>query len=142
MTLTLDIDSILDRVYADSAIGAVLRLRDPGRPVPMLTPDRRQGLRRIVVQASSILAGMTGIRMRANLPDGISDSPSTITAELPGDEHESTGDQLISAIALKTLALSAAISGDTVFAEYADKQALETIGQISDDRPFETRLSY
>lgn len=142
MKITLDIDSILDQVYADSAIGAILKLRDPQIRTPLLTPDQRHGLRRMAAQAAGVLAGKAGFGISVSTPDPGDETTATITIAVPDGDSDSIEQQLSSAIALKTLSFTAASSGDHELAKRADTWALDALGQISDDRPFATRSSY
>lgn len=78
MKITLDIGSVLEDIYADSALGAVMGLRDAALPVPLLTRDHRHALSRMAVHAAAHVCSMSGLShhiLSVNLPTGDAEKP-------------------------------------------------------------------
>lgn len=146
MEITLDIDSILDYIYADSAIGAILATTDPRKSVPLLTPDHRHGLRRTVAVAAAALAATSGgFRIAAaHIPPAGDDSKATLSLRTPGqtneEEKEEVARQLAYAVTLKTLAVLAARAGHSSQSARLELEADEAAVSPAGNRPFAHRL--
>lgn len=70
MKITLSVRALLDDIYADSAIAAVLRRRDPAYTAPLLTYDHRHALRRAVVHGAAFVATALVSRLKGlSLPE-------------------------------------------------------------------------
>ena len=81
MKITLTVASLLDDLYADSALRAFSSLSSLSSlssqsPLALLTPDRRAALRRFIVIAAAYVAGALARRLlsfEVPAPDGDSD---------------------------------------------------------------------
>ncbi len=138
MKITLDIDRILDRIYAASAISASMRMRDASSREPLLTADHRHALIRIAVMAaastnsiSDLSSHMTSISM----PEIGTDSSANISFDIDLRKEadvEALIAQLENTIALKTLALVAAASGDEACRALYDDMSLDSATALAE----------
>ncbi len=61
MKITLDLDSVAEDIYAESALGAVAKPGAAGRPVAVLTGDHRRALMRMAVHAAAYVCSLGGL---------------------------------------------------------------------------------
>ena len=153
MKITLSINAVLDDIYADSALGAIMGLRDAARLQPLLTPDHRRALLRMAVQGAAHVCSIGELTPRITaltLPNENDEDP-TLTLELRCDSGREPSSEAIifhlsAAISAATLHLLALTRGDIPRADHHSTLArlsIITIATIlSEPRPFTTRMNW
>lgn len=152
MKITLPIDTVLDDIYADSALGAVMGLHDAARPVPLLTRDHRQALMRLAVQAAAhvcAMAELSGLITAITLPSADDPAPAMII-DLRCDCSRRPATEAIelhlrAAVSAATLHFVALTAGDIAradrFTVVARNSASIITALLTAPRPFEARMS-
>ncbi len=62
MKIDIHVGQLLDDIYADSALKAIATRNDRAAIAPLLTPDHRDALRRVIIHAAGIVAA--GLKRR------------------------------------------------------------------------------
>lgn len=115
MTLSIYLNSLIDDIYADSALTALLRLHDPKFATTVITPDQRQALIRQLNAAAAYVAAPLAPRISAIVFPAETDADPQIelTIDCPTDASPDSLTHLFSsAIVFATLHFLAVKAGD------------------------------
>ncbi len=117
MNITLKTTEIIEDIYADSALQAVLRRRGSDSLPALLTDDHREALLRAVVTATAMTAGELAGRLQSF---AVSADESEITfgiADTGAAKPEALTIHLDTAVKFATMYLVAINAGDSLAAE-------------------------
>lgn len=136
MTVKLSINQLIEDIYADSALGAVLGRRDSSGDVALLTADHRRALRRVLAHAAAVVASQLGnCLLKAYVTDSQVDADLGEITFVLADSCDASPEALhfhfASAVSFAALKLVAVAEGDRNRAATYSTCTSETLAAIT-----------
>ena len=145
MKITIDTEPIIQDIYAESAIGAVLGRSGNDKKPHLLNPDQHDSLLRMVAQSASDVCSMTALEQSEPIGEDAQQTLS-IKVNCTEDETASIRQHLQAAISAATMQRVALAEGDNARADRYGSKVQSCVAAISDllskARPLTARRNY